>query len=1021
MAMPRDTPATLDDAARLAALDAYRILDTPSEPGFDDIVALAAGICGTPTALVSLVDGDRQWFKARTGFPLSQTGLSRSVCMHALAQDDVLVVADLSVHPLTRENPLVAGEPHLRFYAGAVLKTPGGVAFGSLCVLDAVSRPAGLAPHQTEALRALARQVVTLLELRRAVAERDEALATRAAAESVLHRDADRHAGLLALQGAIGAAAGNLDAILDAAVTAAMRVIPATAGAVIEMRDGAELVYAATAGELGPFLGFRVPIGGSLSGRSLTEGRTLQTGDAEADDRVDAATARALGIRSMVVAPIARLGEHVGVLKVQSGERDAFAAHDLRSAELLAAAVAAGFGDVAETRSLRELEASEAMLRRAQDAASIGTFSTDIARRATTASDGFFRLFGLDPMPELPTALWETLLVDDDRADTTGHLHGAPRDDASYTEYRIRRADTGELRWIARSGDYVRDASGRITGLIGIAQDVSERRWDETRRTLLLDLDDRFKDAEEPEAVMGLAVEALAGQLDVARVGYAEIDPAGTHSTLARLWSRRDEPELAFAPARLDDFGPRLIAELRDGRALMSGDLRDDPRADAAAVAAHAALGVVATLAVPVAENGQMLAIMFAHHDAPRRWGAHEVRLMAEVATRTRDAVERVRAEVALKRSEARLLLAQEVGGIGTFEVPFDRDELEASTQMFRLYGLPERQRCSTAYFTDLVVEEDRDLVYTPERRRDPTTPRVAEYRIRRADDGRLRWIRRVSRAVEGRGLVGRLVGVVQDVTDRKLAEMALSAARDTAENANRAKSNFLANMSHELRTPLSAVIGYAEMIEEELSDLGQHGVLADLGKVKSNARHLLGLINDVLDLSKVEAGRMDVIAEAVDVAELAAEVASTVETLVRRKDNRLVLDVAADVGVLRTDGVKVKQCLLNLLSNASKFTEGGEIRFGIARRGRAVAFRVADTGIGMTEEQLGRLFQRFSQADETTTRKFGGTGLGLALTRALADLLGGTVTVESALGAGTTFTLTLPDTPPERPHPTAD
>ena len=467
----------------------------------------------------------------------------------------------------------------------------------------------------------------------------------------------------------------------------------------------------------------------------------------------------------------------------------------------------------------------------------------------------------------------------------------------------------------------------------------------------------------------------------------------------------------------MDDFGPRLVAELRDGRALMSRDLRDDPRADAGAVAAHAALGAVAILAVPVVKNGRMLAIMFAHHDAPRRWGAHEVRLMTEVATRTQDAAERARAEVALKRSEARLLLAQEVGGIGTFEVSFERDELEASTQMFRLYGLPERQMCSTAFFTDLVVEEDRGLVYTPERRRDPTTPRIAEYRIRRADDGRLRWIRRVSRAVEGRGLAGRLVGVVQDVTDRKLAEMALSTARDAAESANRAKSNFLANMSHELRTPLSAVIGYSEMIEEELMDLGQDGLLADLGKVKSNARHLLGLINDVLDLSKVEAGRMDVIAEEVDVSALAAEVAATVEALVRRKDNRLVLDVAADVGILRTDGVKVRQCLLNLLSNASKFTEGGEVRLGVARGGGGLAFRVSDTGIGMTEEQLGRLFQRFTQADETTTRKFGGTGLGLALTRAFADLLGGSVAVESAFGTGTTFTLTLPDSPPERPE----
>ncbi len=500
MTMPQDTAPVAGEAHRSAALGAYAVLDTPAEPGFDDAVALASEICETPTALVSLVDRDRQWFKARLGFPLCQTGLSSSVCVHALSQDDVLVIPDLAAEPLTRHNPLVTGEHHLRFYAGAVLKTPDGTAIGTLCVIDTAPRPAGLTGRQTAALRALARQVVTLLELRRTVAERDAALATRAAAEAVLQRDADRHAGLLALQGAIGAAAGNLDAVLSAAVAAALRVIPATEGAAVEMRDGDELVYAATSGELAPFRGFRVPIGHSLSGRCLTEGRTLATGDAEDDPRVDAATAHTLGIRSMVVAPIARLGEHVGVLKVQSGRRDAFAAHDMRSAELLAAAVAAGFGDVAETRSLRELKASEALLRRAGEAAAIGTFSTDIARRATLGSDGFFRLFGLEPMPELPTDLWEDLLVDG-RAATAGHLYGAPADDVSYLEYRIRRADTGELRWIARSGDYVRDAAGRITGLIGIAQDVSERRWDETRRTLLLDLDDRFKDLEEPDAV----------------------------------------------------------------------------------------------------------------------------------------------------------------------------------------------------------------------------------------------------------------------------------------------------------------------------------------------------------------------------------------------------------------------------------------------------------------------------------------------------------------------------------------
>ena len=240
-------------------------------------------------------------------------------------------------------------------------------------------------------------------------------------------------------------------------------------------------------------------------------------------------------------------------------------------------------------------------------------------------------------------------------------------------------------------------------------------------------------------------------------------------------------------------------------------------------------------------------------------------------------------------------------------------------------------------------------------------------------------------------------------------------AARSTAEEANKAKSAFLANMSHELRTPLSAVIGYSEMLEEEVEELGEKTMLADLGKIKSNAKHLLSLINDVLDLSKVEANKMDMFIEPLDVAGFVTDAASTVGSLVGRKANTLVLDIAADVGMMRTDIVKLRQCLFNLLSNAAKFTENGQITLAAQREilpgGDWLRFAVTDSGIGMTPEQVDRLFQRFMQADETTTRQFGGTGLGLSLSRAFAQLLGGDIAVESTLGQGTCFTLRLPAT----------
>ncbi|WP_160938430.1 response regulator [Teichococcus coralli] len=289
-----------------------------------------------------------------------------------------------------------------------------------------------------------------------------------------------------------------------------------------------------------------------------------------------------------------------------------------------------------------------------------------------------------------------------------------------------------------------------------------------------------------------------------------------------------------------------------------------------------------------------------------------------------------------------------------------------------------------------------------------------------RGADGRFRWF--LSRALPLRDAPdaelpeGRLIGwfgTNTDITEMREAEESMALAKAAAEEANRAKSQFIANMSHELRTPLSAVIGYSEMLEEEAEDLeGAESFREDLAKIHSNARHLLSLINDVLDLSKIEAGKMEVQAEDFDAAALLREVAGTVDALVQRKANTLAVEIDPELPPMHSDPVKLRQCLFNLLGNAAKFTEKGRVTLSaapVADRPGWIAFRVTDTGIGMTREQLEKLFQRFTQADSSTTRRFGGTGLGLAITKAFVTMLGGHVDVESEAGEGTCFTLLLP------------
>jgi PAS domain S-box-containing protein len=838
------TPAALppDEALRLAALRRYAVMDTEPDAALDELTHLAAQVCGTPMALISLVDETRQWFKSRVGLDAPQTPREQAFCAHALLGSGLFTVADAQADPRFADNPLVTADPNIRFYAGAPLVTPGGQGLGTLCVLDHV--PRALSAEQEEALRILSRQVMAQLERRRLAIERGQQPASDgeppalAPANDPATRRATIRVGLgfsVALLLLLGIGIVCADSIRDFRELTAELALRNTGNDAIENHLQAVALKS------------RVALGWLVAGGALS---ALLLG------------AAFYGLRREV----ARRQRAVQALRQahDSVERQVRE----RSAELMQANVA-----------LRE---SFAALNRIGDNLPNGylfqaTRGADGQRRISYVSAGVQRVVGVTPQAVMndPVAAYGRIL-DEDRPAWMAAEEASTRSLSVFSaELRLRRPD-GEIVWLHLTSAPVRLPDGSI-GWDGIGLDITQRKRAEAEREALL------------TSERAARIEADAARLQVAQI-------------LARV----SDAFMSFDPqwnfTYLNERAARTLGRSRE--ALIGKNLW--------------------------AEFPQLAGRPF--------FGGFQKAM-----------------------DNQRFMLVHD------YEAEVDR--------WFENHVYPSPQGASV--FVHDVTESKR-----------------AEAQVL-ALNAQL-----ASHAAE----------LEQRVAERTAA---LDVARHRAESADRLKSAFLASMSHELRTPLNSILGFTGVILQGLAGPVTAEQKKQLEMVRVSGRHLLALINDVLDLSKIEAGELVVSRLPLDPRVSIDKVAALVQPLAAKKGLTLSIRVAPEVGPIVGDARRIEQVLLNLLGNAIKFTQRGEVNLQVdVQAAPALAmlrFVVVDTGIGISAEDLDSLFQPFRQLDAGLARNHEGTGLGLAICRRLAGLMGGVIVAQSDQGHGSVFTFTLP------------
>jgi PAS domain S-box-containing protein len=1024
------------------------ILDTPGEERIDRITRLAQLLFDVPIALVTLVDVNRQWFKSCIGLDMSETPRSESFCAHAILGDDALVIPDALRDPRFADNPLVTGEPHIRFYAGQPLVGPEGQKLGTLCILDRLPRK--MSAGNLLALRdlaILAENELNSVELNRALAmQRTSEARARTVTENVaegivtfgeggrietLNRATQRLFGYEApeiigqhvdalVPGLAPARRGEQassqpdgnSAFLDQTREMVGRrkngktfPIEVTVG---DMRlDGQRLFVAIVrdvterkraeeqirqqlhftetitnslnsgiiALDTKDQITFANPTAAQLLGRSRPHllGRKVDEvvyqqraeGDREPADDPPMLKAIRSGTRF-------RVDDDTFVREDGSTFAAAYRLTPIREDGGYCGAVIS-FQDITERKRAEEARYRLAsIVEHSVDAIDSKTLDGVIVSLNPAAE----RLYGY-PEGELKGEHISVLTPPEHLDEMMGILERVRRGETVSGYETERLSKSGRRIPLSLTVSPVRDTAGNVVGLSAIARDITERKEAERRRQ---EAESKYRTVVEhlpavtylQEVEHDRVMTFISPQIE-AMLGYAPEDYNGTH-----LWVETIHPEdrerVLAEDERTDETGEPFKIEYRqvakDGRVVW---VRDE--------------------AVLVRNN----------EGKPLFWQGFMM-----------DITERKQSEEALRESEERYRLVARAINEVIWDNDIAADEQKWDGAIELTFGYPSGLETTGAWWEERIHPEDKQRVLSKIAAVLDSDVEVwsDEYRFRRADGTYATVVDRAYVVRNANGEPVRMTGSMSDVTERDRAEKESQEARRAAESANRAKSEFLANMSHEIRTPMNGVIGMTGLLldtdlTEEQREYAQ--------TVRASAESLLTIINDILDFSKIEAGKLLIEQLDFDLGAVVEEAAGLLAERAYDRGVELASLIERDVPMdLRGDAGRIRQVLVNFLSNAVKFTEKGEVLL-LARlieetdHSAVVRFEVRDTGIGMTEEQQSRLFESFTQADASTTRRYGGTGLGLAVSKQLVELMGGEIGVQSAPGEGSTFWFSLP------------